>query len=43
MGVSKRLPEASIRQVLQSGRGMMPSFSHLSAAEHQALLDFLIG
>lgn len=39
--VSKRLPEASIQQVLQNGRGMMPSFSHLSKAEHKALIDYL--
>jgi quinoprotein glucose dehydrogenase len=40
--IGKRLPAASIRQVLQNGRGMMPSFSHLSPAEHQALMDFLV-
>ena len=42
LDVGKRLPEASIKQVLQNGRGMMPSFSHLSEAEHKALLDFLL-
>ena len=41
VGVSQRLPTASIKQILQNGRGMMPSFSHLSPAEHKALLDFL--
>ncbi len=41
LGVDQRLPEAAIKQVLQNGRGMMPSFSHLSEAEHKALLDFL--
>lgn len=40
--VGKRLPKADIQKVLKNGRGMMPSFSHLSDAEHQALLDFLL-
>ena len=42
LGVGNRLPEASMRQIVQNGRGMMPSFSHLSEAEHKALLDFLL-
>lgn len=42
LDAGERLPEASIRQVVQNGRGMMPSFSHLSEAEHRALLDFLL-
>ncbi|MBU1822098.1 MAG: PQQ-binding-like beta-propeller repeat protein, partial [Bacteroidetes bacterium] len=42
LGIAGRLPEASIRQVLKNGRGMMPSFSHLSEVEHQALMDFLM-
>ena len=42
LGVGQRLPEPIIKQLLQNGRGMMPSFSHLSEAEHEALLDFLL-
>jgi quinoprotein glucose dehydrogenase len=42
LAIGERLPEASIRQVLKNGRGMMPAFSHLSEAEHKALMDFLL-
>ena len=42
LAVGKRLPKAEIRKVLTNGRGMMPSFSHLSEAEHNALLDYLL-
>ena len=40
--IGKRLPQAEIQKVLKNGRGMMPSFSHLSNEEHKALLDYLL-
>ncbi|GAB3337983.1 hypothetical protein GCM10027299_49660 [Larkinella ripae] len=36
-----RLSREQVQQVLVSGRGMMPSFSHISAAERGAIIDFL--
>jgi len=42
LGVGKRLSPETIHQVLRQGRGMMPSFSHLSSADRQALVDFLL-
>lgn len=41
LGIEKRLSETAIQQVLQKGRGMMPSFSHLPANEVNAIVDFL--
>ena len=42
VGVGKRLSEESIQKVLLNGKGMMPSFSHLSEAENDALLAYLL-
>ena len=39
--ISKRLPRDGIRGVLQSGRGFMPSFATLPAAEKRRVLGFL--
>ena len=41
MDIEKRLPEPQIRQVLQKGRGMMPSFSHLPEKELNAIISFI--
>ena len=42
LGVDARLSTDAIHQVLSKGRGMMPSFSHLSQAERKAIVDFLL-
>jgi quinoprotein glucose dehydrogenase len=42
-GVAQRLAEAEIRQVVAQGRGFMPPFSHLSDAERDAVVDYLLG
>jgi quinoprotein glucose dehydrogenase len=42
IGIGDRLSKEAIQKVVQNGRGMMPSFSHLSKAERDALLDFLL-
>lgn len=39
--VDKRLKPEDVHQVLRTGRGMMPSFSHLSDKEQNAIIDFL--
>ncbi|RCR67496.1 outer membrane protein assembly factor BamB family protein [Larkinella punicea] len=39
--VSNRLSRDQVVQVLLKGRGMMPSFSHISPAERDAVVDFL--
>jgi len=41
LGVEARLSTDAIHQVLAKGRGMMPSFAHLSEAERNAIIDFL--
>ncbi|MEZ0539377.1 outer membrane protein assembly factor BamB family protein [Fibrella arboris] len=42
LDVDKRLPAATIQQVILKGRGMMPSFSHLPEANRKAIVDFLL-
>lgn len=39
--VSNRLTRDQVTQVMMKGRGMMPSFSHVSQAERDAIVDFL--
>lgn len=41
-GVGNRLSTDAIRQVLLNGQGMMPSFSHLTDVQRQAIVDFLL-
>ncbi|TDB67312.1 pyrroloquinoline quinone-dependent dehydrogenase [Arundinibacter roseus] len=41
VGIGSRLSPQAIRQVLEQGKGMMPSFSHISEQEKKAILDFL--
>lgn len=43
LGVNSRLSTSAIHQVLQKGRGMMPSFSHLSDEQRNALVAFIEG
>ncbi|GAB3888038.1 outer membrane protein assembly factor BamB family protein [Spirosoma agri] len=42
VAVDKRLTDGHIHQILLKGRGMMPSFAHLSEAERKAIIDFLV-
>lgn len=39
--LEKRLSETKTQELLMKGRGMMPSFSHLSEAERKAIVAFL--
>lgn len=41
LGIEKRLSPDAVQQVLLKGRGMMPSFSHVTEAERKAIIDFL--
>jgi len=41
IGLEKRLNEKQVQQILQTGRGMMPAFSHISAGEKEGIIDFL--
>ncbi len=41
VGIEKRLSANAVRQVMQNGRGLMPSFSHLPDTEREAIVDFL--
>lgn len=42
LGVGKRQPEAVLGQLLQKGKGMMPSFSHIPDAQRKGIIDFLL-
>ncbi len=42
LGIEKRLSAASVEQVVLKGKGMMPSFSHISVSERKAINDFLL-
>ncbi|GGM80062.1 quinoprotein glucose dehydrogenase [Dyadobacter beijingensis] len=39
--LEKRLKPAQIETILQNGRGMMPSFAHISDAEKKSIIAFL--
>ncbi len=39
--LEKRLSKPQLVKLLMTGRGMMPSFSHISLAERNAIVDFL--
>nr|WP_295932016.1 PQQ-binding-like beta-propeller repeat protein [uncultured Dyadobacter sp.] len=39
--IGNRLSRETVTQVMLKGRGMMPSFSHISEAERNAIMDFL--
>ncbi|MBE9464744.1 PQQ-binding-like beta-propeller repeat protein [Dyadobacter subterraneus] len=40
--IGKKLNAASIKSILKTGSGRMPSFSHLSDKEHDAIIAFLL-
>jgi quinoprotein glucose dehydrogenase len=42
LNLQNRLPEQAVQQTVLRGRGMMPSFSHISATERKAIVDFLL-
>jgi quinoprotein glucose dehydrogenase len=42
LAVGKRLSIESINNILSKGRGMMPSFSHISIQQRKAITDFLM-
>lgn len=39
--LEKRLSKAQVNKLLMTGRGMMPSFSHISVAERNSIIAFL--
>jgi quinoprotein glucose dehydrogenase len=41
VNVEKRLTKEQIQTILQKGKGMMPSFSHISGAEKSLIIDFI--
>ena len=43
IGVGARLSETEIRQVIERGRGFMPSFAGLPEAERSAVVSYLMG
>ncbi len=42
VAIEKRRSPEAIQQVMQKGKGMMPSFSHISVVERKAIGDFLL-
>ncbi|GLU53685.1 hypothetical protein Dfri01_31460 [Dyadobacter frigoris] len=43
INIDKRLNQKQVHQLLLKGRGMMPSFSHISEAERTSIVDFIFG
>lgn len=43
VGVGERLTMAQIRRIVEHGRGFMPAFAHLAAAEREAIIAYLLG
>jgi len=41
VNIDKRLNEKQVQQLLMTGRGMMPAFSHIPADVRQAVTDFI--
>ncbi|ODS82693.1 MAG: pyrrolo-quinoline quinone [Cytophagaceae bacterium SCN 52-12] len=41
LSLQKKMTPAQLEQLLKTGRGMMPSFSHISQQEQKAISDFL--
>ena len=41
VGLEKKMSNDAIYQILEKGRGMMPSFSHISLEERKAIVDFI--
>ncbi len=42
-GVEQRLKKADVLAILKAGKGVMPSFGFLSAAQQEMVADFLLG
>lgn len=42
LGIEKRRSQEDIQQVVMKGKGMMPSFSHLSLVQRKAIIGFLL-
>lgn len=42
VNIEKRLTKEQITTILQKGKGMMPSFSHISDGEKNLIIDFLL-
>jgi quinoprotein glucose dehydrogenase len=40
--VDKKYTATAVHQILEKGRGMMPSFSHISKQERNAIVDFVM-
>jgi quinoprotein glucose dehydrogenase len=40
--IDKKMTDAQIHALLQKGRGMMPSFTHISEAERKGVVDFIM-
>ncbi len=40
--INKRMNQGQISKLLSTGRGMMPSFTHISREEQTAIIDFLM-
>ena len=43
VGIADRKPLAELRQVVERGRGFMPSFAHLSAQQRDAVIAYVTG
>ncbi|MBN7810255.1 PQQ-binding-like beta-propeller repeat protein [Algoriphagus sp. H41] len=43
LGLEKKYSADSLAKLLQTGRGAMPAFSHISAEEKGVLIDYLLG
>src|SRR6185369_12734204 len=43
IGIGKRLSTEQLREVLEHGRGFMPSFANLSQQEKRAVTAYLLG
>ncbi|MEO5593234.1 MAG: PQQ-binding-like beta-propeller repeat protein [Chitinophagaceae bacterium] len=41
LSIEKRIKEEAVRKVLEKGRAMMPSFSHVPEEQRRAIIDFL--
>ncbi|MDQ3605936.1 MAG: c-type cytochrome, partial [Gemmatimonadota bacterium] len=41
--VGQRLSTVEIRRIVEQGRGFMPAFLHLPAAEREAIISYLLG
>ncbi len=41
LNVSSKLNEGAVLKILEKGKGMMPSFSHVSIEERKTIVDFL--